>query len=171
MSRVTGGFVVAMLGVVGGIGSDAAGRQPHFGAPSQNGVEAGFGEEEPLDQKAQRVDIGQAVKPLAASSRTSVHDEVIVATGRWSVSHATNMEGSFSFVRNTSKPSPTAETVRASLGDGEEHELEARQTRVWDCDSIADGAQLAIATGSGVVIYNAPINCGDAVYVRPATPE
>ena len=157
--RVTGAFVVAIVGVAGGVGCDAADRR------------AALGEEAPLAEKARPVDVGKAVSPVAASSRASVRDKVIAAAGRWSVSHATNADGSFSLVRNASPPGAAAEPVHASLGDGDEQVLEARETRVWDCDSIPENAQLKVTAGSGAVIYEAPIECGDAVYVRPAAPE
>ena len=103
---------------------------------------------------------GLAQSVSSAASR----DELTAADGRWVVSRMANPEGAFILVRNVTEASTEAAMVRVGRGDGDGDTLRPRETRVWECDD--DTMPLTVRTEGGTAIFDASLECGDALYVR-----
>ena len=97
-------------------------------------------------------------------SSTVFRDEVVAAHGKWVVSRTANAEGTFMLVRNGTDASGEAGVVRAARGGEDAETLGPRETTVWECDDVA--VPVALRTDDGTVIYDGPLECGDALYVR-----
>ena len=80
------------------------------------------------------------------------------------VSRTANAEGTFLLVRNVTGASGEVAVIHATLGDGDPDALRPRETSLWECDAAA--MPLTLRTDDGTVIYDAPVECGDALYVR-----
>ena len=97
-------------------------------------------------------------------SSTASRDELTAADGRWVVSRMANPQGAFVLVRNVTADAVDAATVRVGRGEGGGGKLGPRETVVWDCDD--DAMPLTVRTDDGTLIYDASLECGDALYVR-----
>ncbi len=116
-------------------------------------------------ETASEAESPQPAAVVAQSMSSSVsRDEVAAARGQWVVSRTANAEGTFILVRNVTDASGGSAVVRATRGGGDGETLGPRATTVWECDDVAVPATLG--TDDGTVIYDGPLECGDALYVR-----
>ena len=97
-------------------------------------------------------------------SRAAFRDELTAAAGRWVVSRMANPQGAFVLVRNVTAGATEAATILVVHGEGGGDTLGPRETRVWKCDGYA--LPVAVSTNDGTAIFDASLECGDALYVR-----
>lgn len=110
-------------------------------------------------------DVPQRPALMAESVSTAAsRDEITAADGRWTVSRTGNPEGAFVLVRNDSAASMEAAIVHLAHGDAGGDALGPRETKVLEC--AGDAVPLTLRTDDGTVIHDAPLDCGDALYVR-----
>ena len=102
---------------------------------------------------------------MSSISDVSMRWHVAAGDEMWAVERAANPGGSFALFRNTSQ-SENGAALQLALGKREGAVLAPRETVTWHCDLLAEHAEVTVRTPTGALVYQAAINCGDAVYLK-----
>jgi len=92
--------------------------------------------------------------------------KVTVAGARWTLSHSSSLEGTFSLVGNASDPAHSATALHVRLGNSEAQTLKSQQVAFWMCESFGGEANLMINTDGGETLFDAQFKCGDTLYLK-----